>query len=51
MRQTDTFRPRDPITREELAVTFLSLLELTHRGRVKVAQEQVYGDIEIVKAG
>lgn len=41
---------REP-SREELAVTFLSLLELTHRGRVKVAQEQVYGDIEIVKAG
>ncbi len=34
-------------TREELAVTFLSLLELLHDGRVNIEQERVFGEIMI----
>lgn len=41
---------QDP-SREELAVTFLSMLELVHRGKVAIQQGQVYGEIQIVKAG
>ena len=34
-------------TREELAVTFLSLLELLHDGRVNIEQKAVFGEIMI----
>lgn len=36
---------------EEVVVTFLAILELYKRGAVKLEQHEIFGDIEIVKAG
>lgn len=36
---------------EELVVTFLAILELYKRGLVRLEQDELFGDIEIVKVG
>ena len=38
-------------SREELAVTFLSLLELLHAEKVSIAQKAAFGEILIEKRG
>lgn len=38
-------------TREELAVTFIAVLELLHTGKIKISQEKYFEDIIIEKRG
>ena len=37
--------------REEIAVTFLSLLELLHKNKVRVRQDDAFSGIYITEAG